>query len=125
MDDSLFAAEIHDSLSALGFTIVKTITDASEAARLQVESDVALVFVDLELEGPPDVLEIGKAIALEQGREVIFLVDKDSQIERVQRDAPHLGWVKWPFHPIELALEIQLALESKGQDRSNAKVRRV
>jgi DNA-binding response OmpR family regulator len=114
MGDGSVAAEIQDSLAALGFAIAKTITIASEAARLQVGPEVAIVFVDLGLQGPPDVLEIGKAIALKQGRRVILLADKDSQIDRVKREAPDLRWVKWPFHPIELALEIQIALESQG-----------
>ena len=114
INDCRFAAEVQDSLAALGFAIAKTITKASEAARLQLGPEVAIVFVDFELQGPPDVLEIGEAIALEQGRRVIFLADKDSQIDRIKREAPDLGWVKWPFHPIEFALEIQIALESHG-----------
>lgn len=68
MDDSLIAADIQDSLAVLGFTIAKTITSASEAARLQAGPEVAIVFVDLDLSGPPDALEIGKAIAQKQGR---------------------------------------------------------
>jgi DNA-binding response OmpR family regulator len=127
MDDSLTAAEIQDSLAVLGFTIVKTIMNASEAASLSVDPEVALVFVDLELQGSPDVFETGKAIARSQSARVIFLADKDSQVARVEREAPGLGWVKWPFHPIELALEIQIALESGAvgqEDPADAKPRR-
>ena len=115
IDDPAIASVIQDNLASLGLTVAKTITNPAEAARQQMDPQVTIVLVDLELPGRPDVLEIGKAIAHKQGRRVIFLADKDSQIDRVKREAPGLGWVKWPFHPIELALEIEIALGSQGE----------
>jgi DNA-binding NarL/FixJ family response regulator len=113
-DDWLISLQLGQLLTAAGFEIVGTASDAATAVALAERERPDLVLMDIRLHGPVDGVEAARAIVDHLGIQSLFVSahTDPGTIARTLAARP-LGWVPKPFTEAEVLQAVRAALSAK------------
>ena len=123
-DEAVTAADLHDELTAQGYTVIGTADTAVGALKLAEEGRPDLVLMDINLAGSAD--GVHAAIAL-RGAEipVIFLTAHydEATLARASRATP-VGYITKPFEPHQLSVAIEIGIARHRSDTERMRLAR-
>ena len=123
-DEAVTAADLHDELTAQGYTVIGTADTAVGALKLAEEGRPDLVLMDINLAGSAD--GVHAAIAL-RGAEipVIFLTAHydEATLARASRATP-VGYITKPFEPHQLSVAIEIGMARHRSDTERMRLLR-
>lgn len=99
------------ALESIGYEVVGTATEGTEAVRLAGELGPDLVFMDITLEGDVDGVEAAGTIRSDFGTPVVFLTShtEAETLARARTVEPH-GYLVKPLEPRMLRPTVEMAL---------------
>jgi two-component system, cell cycle sensor histidine kinase and response regulator CckA len=117
-DEAIIAADLAETLGALGYDVVATADTAEDAIVKAAGLAPDLVLMDVRLAGATDGIQAAATIKQRADIPVIFLTahSDDETLTRAIGVAP-LGYLVKPFRPSELRCAIELALHKHDLDR--------
>ncbi|MCB0731650.1 MAG: response regulator [Ignavibacteriae bacterium] len=120
-DEIIIAMEIADRLKAMGYEVIRIVSNGEMAVKTANEENPDLILMDIMIQGPIDGIETATKIHLTSDVPVIYLTANadESTLERAKiSDA--FGYLIKPFEEKELNTTIEMALY---KHRMEAKLR--
>jgi len=110
-DDEIVANVIEWRLNKLGYSVCGSANNGVDAITLIKGKKPDLVFLDIELKGPIDGIEMGKLLSSQTNIPFVYLTahTEDSILKRAKNTGSR-GYVKKPFSDDDLRVAIELAL---------------
>lgn len=110
-DEGIIAADITQSLQALGFSVCGTADTAEDAVRRAREERPDLILMDVQLRGPRDGIEAARDIVASQRVPVVFLTAfaDEPTLQRARQAEPY-GYLLKPFDERDLHVTAIMAL---------------
>lgn len=110
-DEALTALNIETLLRELGYEVTGVSRSAEDALRRVSENTPTLVLMDIRISGEVDGIETARRILENHDIAVVFLTAASDveTMERAKQVGP-FGYLVKPFHPLSLAVAIDIAL---------------
>jgi PAS domain S-box-containing protein len=110
-DERIIAADIQQTLIALGYEAPVTVATGKQAIAVATESRPDLVLMDISLSGAMDGIEAARAIRGKLGIPIIYLTSysDEATLARAMKTGPH-GYLLKPFSDRDLRITIEVAL---------------
>ncbi|MBV8518401.1 MAG: response regulator [Acidobacteria bacterium] len=118
-DETIVAMDLAATLRRLGYSVVGTVDNGSDAINAAAALHPDLVLMDIRIKGPTDGIETARLLHGEQSAPVVFLTahaDVDT-VERSKLAAPY-GYLVKPFDERALHRVVEVALQRIAADRA-------
>jgi CRP-like cAMP-binding protein/DNA-binding NarL/FixJ family response regulator len=124
-DDDIIAADLEDSLKELGHHVVGRASSAEQAVRLVRGNKIDLFIMDIHIEGDVDGIDSVKLIHQVQDLPIIFLTSVVDKATLARASGTHAyGYLLKPFSPVELDVQINLALKRFESEKVRLEIAR-
>ena len=120
-DDTTVAESIRDVLVAAGYLVPAMVTTGAAALEAAVRHPLALVIMDVGIDGPIDGIETAEELRKRSGHRVVYLTGftDDATLRRAKETDP-LGYLRKPFNARELRIAVELALHQAALESALA-----
>ncbi|MEP7121392.1 MAG: response regulator [Byssovorax sp.] len=110
-DERIIAADIQQTLIALGYLVPLSVATGKQAIAAAVESHPDLVLMDISLGGAMDGIEAARRIREQLDVPIVYLTSysDEATLARAMKTAPH-GYLLKPFNDRDLRITIEVAL---------------
>jgi PAS domain S-box-containing protein len=117
-DEQIVAADIHQRLEALGYSVSAVASSGEEALAMAEETRPDLMLMDIVLQGTMDGVETVRQLRRRMDIPVIYLTayTDDETVQRAKLTEP-LGYILKPFDERELHFTIEVALHNHGIEK--------
>ena len=121
-DEGIIAEDIKQTLTKLGYAVLKTASSGENAIRYAQELQPDLVLMDIKLKGEMDGIEAARVIRgpLPGTDRVPHVALRRSDASRAQRETQPYGYLLKPFDDRELRTAIEVALRKHELERELA-----
>ncbi len=117
-DQSTGAADLHDRLKSMGYTVAAVVSSGEEALKVAAQTKPDLALVDVNLDGKLDGITAAQQIRRNLDIPVVFLLasaDKKT-LKRAEAAGP-FGHVAKPFEPGQIHAAVEIALYKHSMER--------
>lgn len=117
-DEIIIAEDIASYLETLGYNVIGTVDNGTEALQKIKTLIPDLILLDININGPIDGVQVAAIIKQDYKIPFVFLTaftDKET-IDRVKQTDPY-GYIVKPFEEKDLAVTIELALYKFKKDK--------
>jgi AmiR/NasT family two-component response regulator len=123
-DEPTIASDLSLILRKLGYAVVGTVDNGTEAVRQAAALLPDLVLMDVQLKDDMDGTEAARQIRVTSGRPVIFLTGhSDASVLKRAKETEPYGYILKPFTARELMVQVEMALYRHQMENERAQLK--
>jgi DNA-binding response OmpR family regulator len=123
-DESIVAMEIASYVTALGYEVVTTVSNAEDAYREALEEEPDVILMDVNLKGAEDGISAAQRIKAEKEIAIVYITafNDDKSIDRAVATNP-AAYLTKPFNRKELAASLKIAAQNTQRNSAQVEIK--